>query len=245
MPRDHNGCILYRGPSQLDDSPIVAILTGLQRGSKNTKTGAMLQTWILSATQSPLAAVASGNDAGICGPCPHRGNGQGQQRSCYVTLAHGPAAVYRAFLRDAYPPMSLLDEQSMEGRPIRLGAYGDPVAVPFQVWASVLRRASSWTGYTHQWRTCPDVYKRVLMASVDSLDEYHQAKAAGWRTFRIRQASGPVLSTECVCPASAEGGHRTTCDACVLCQGAVRLARDVCIIAHGTGHKYIPLERIV
>jgi hypothetical protein len=45
--------VLYRGPSLLDGSPIVAIAT---IGSTNVKTGPMVQTWILRADMNPLEA---------------------------------------------------------------------------------------------------------------------------------------------------------------------------------------------
>lgn len=48
-----NGFVLYEGPSVLDGAPIVAIAT---MSTKNAKTGAMVQTWILRANMAPLAA---------------------------------------------------------------------------------------------------------------------------------------------------------------------------------------------
>jgi hypothetical protein len=48
-----NGFIFYRGPSMLDGSPIIAVATGTARGSRNGKTGAEVQTWILRDDMSP------------------------------------------------------------------------------------------------------------------------------------------------------------------------------------------------
>jgi hypothetical protein len=47
--------IVYRGPSAIDGREIVVILTGLQtrRGSKNAKTGELIQSWILRADVEP------------------------------------------------------------------------------------------------------------------------------------------------------------------------------------------------
>lgn len=63
--------ILWEGKSPFDGAPIVLIATGYARPSKNTKTGALLQTWILRQDVAPHDAVASGADASVCGDCPH------------------------------------------------------------------------------------------------------------------------------------------------------------------------------
>lgn len=239
-----NGCILYQGPSQLDGSPIVAILTGLQSASANRKTGDMLQTWILRADVSPTSAVKSGEDASICGNCAHRGE-HGKGRTCYVTVVQAPTAVYRAFERGSYPRAAMDHYRAINARPVRFGAYGDPTAIPFDVWANVLRFTSRWTGYTHQWQDERfSAYQSICMASVDTEEEYRRAKLAGWRTFRVRHADTPKLATECICPASDEGKHRTTCADCILCKGNGSRAKDVVIVAHGTGRKYFTLKPI-
>ena len=85
-----NGVVLYEGPSQIDGAPIVMIAVGLLQGSTNTKTGAMVQTYILRQDMPPIEAVKTGADESICGGCTHRGDGTGKKRSCYVTLIHGP-----------------------------------------------------------------------------------------------------------------------------------------------------------
>jgi hypothetical protein len=98
-----NGLVLYHGPSLLDRGPIVAVLTGLWRPSANRKTGAMLQTWILRADESPTDAHRSGADASICGPCPLRGSSGGANRRCYVNLGRAPLAVHRTVHSGLYP----------------------------------------------------------------------------------------------------------------------------------------------
>ena len=65
--------IIYDGPSVIDGSPIVAILTGLANASRNTGTGDMLQVYILRSDMMPEAARHTGADASICGDCPMRG----------------------------------------------------------------------------------------------------------------------------------------------------------------------------
>jgi hypothetical protein len=70
------------------------------------------------------------------------------------------------------------------GRGIRLGAYGDPAAVPARIWEAATARAAFWTGYTHQWRICDPIFARWCMASCETKVEREEARALGYRTFR-------------------------------------------------------------
>lgn len=231
-----NGVVLYRGPSMLDGAPIVVIATGIASSSRNSKTGDLVQTWILREDVNPIDAVNSGDDASICGACPHRGqiiDGRNVGRSCYVTIFQAPRNVWQSYHRGIYRDYQ---DGDLAGRTVRLGAYGDPAAVPAHIWHAVLATASGWTGYTHQWRE-HDALKAYVMASCDTVADYVEAKAAGWRTFRVRSASEPLATMEIVCPASEEAGKRTSCASCRLCAGASKLSKDIAIIAHGAASK--------
>jgi hypothetical protein len=221
----------------IDGERIVAIVVGLD-GSRNVKTGAMVQTYIIRPDMSPLDAVRSGSDVSICGNCKHRGNGDGEERSCYVTLVHGPRVVYDALVRGIYP--DALPEavaHVVAGRMVRLGTYGDPAAVPLFVWQALVAHAAGHTGYSHQWRTLTEAWSRLVMASVDSVEEMDEAHAEGWRTFRV--GAEAVRGVEINCPASAEAGERTQCIDCLLCMGTTsRSPRSIQIAPHGTGAKY-------
>jgi hypothetical protein len=237
-----NGAVIYRGPSMLDGAPIVVIVTGLGKGSTNAKTGSLLQTWILRDDVSPVDAIHSGQDASICGACPHRGtveNGRNVGRSCYVAVFQAPRNVWQSERRGLYPTLTPDEARAaFVGKKVRLGAYGDPVAVPLDLWETVLTDADAFTGYTHQWRTCAPAFARLVMASCDSQADYIDAKAAGYRTFRVRTANEVRNTREVVCPASKEAGKKTTCAACLACGGHDSKAKaDITIISHGTaGH---------
>jgi hypothetical protein len=236
------GVILYRGPSMLDGAPIVVIATGLKAASRNAKTGEMVQTYIIRDDMSPIDAVRTGADASICGNCPHRGDGTGKGRSCYVTLIHGPRSVYASFQRGIYPVANPHQAKALfAGRMVRLGTYGDPAAVPQSVWTIALGEAAGWTGYTHQWRTVPNSWAKLVMASADSLDDMEAAHAAGYRTFRVTAgAFENVKGLEVICPASEERGKRTSCADCRACMGTSAKARvSIQIAAHGGGKKYV------
>jgi hypothetical protein len=203
------GYVLYEGPSELDGFPIVVIAT---MSTANAKTGDMVQTWILRSDMSPVEASKVGADASICGDCPQRWHLGG---ACYVNIGQAPGAVYRAYKRGAYP---LGDPATVgEGRKVRLGAYGDPAAVPATVWRALVSRALGHTGYTHQWRHAP--LRDLCMASVDTQAEWEAAQRTGWRTFRVTSPTDLLEPGEIECPSDARG---KTCAQCMACDGAPR-----------------------
>jgi hypothetical protein len=237
-----NGYIIYEGPSMLDGAPIVVIATGFESGSTNRKTGAMIQTYILRRDLPPTEAIQTGDDASICGDCPHRGKtvtvrGKAKNvgRTCYVNVGQGALSVYRAYERGAYP----LWDGYFPGTTlpfIRLGTYGDPAAAPAHVWQSLLRDASGHTGYTHQWRDPRFAYlKSLCMASADTAEEAALAQSQGWRTFRVSldPERDPLRKGEALCPASAEAGKKLTCAQCLACGGADGRRSSIYIPAHG------------
>jgi hypothetical protein len=226
--------IFYRGPSLLTGDPIVGVLTGLSRETKNAKTGNVLQTWVLRGDMAPMDAVRQNRDDAICGDCALRGD-RGHARRCYVAPWLAPNNIWRVVEREDYPPLSWAAvRQAVAGRSLRLGAYGDPAAIPFEIWNKLLATAIGWVGYTHQWRHCDRRFRSIVMASVDSVAEFEAARDAGWRTFRVLSPGESLLPRlEFVCPASDEGQHRSTCERCQLCRGQNRPARSVAIRAHG------------
>jgi hypothetical protein len=235
-----NSAIIYRGPSLLDGSPIIVIVSGIEKGSDNGKTGAMLQTFILRDDMSPIDAVRTGSDSAICGSCAHRGDAASdRKRSCYVTVMHAPHNTWKTAGRGRYREVTSTADISAigRGRKVRLGSYGDPAAVPLYVWeALLLDSLRGHTAYCHQWLNPAFAsLAKLAMASVDRPSEYAQAKAAGWRTFRVKAPEQPKFENEIVCPASEEAGKRTTCENCGLCSGlSTKTRKDIVINSHGT-----------
>ena len=226
-----SGYVIYRGPSLLDGAPIVAIAT---MRSENRKTGPMVQTWILRDDMSPVEAYRAGADASICGDCKHRWHLGG---ACYVNIGHGPGSVWRAWRNWRYPAACSDPARNAigAGRRVRLGAYGDPAAVPGAVWRALIRDAAGHTGYTHQWRNPVAAPLRDLcMASVDSAAELHAAQSAGWRTFRVTGPAEIFEPGEIECPADARG---KTCAQCMACYGASsgrQAQASIAITVHGS-----------
>jgi len=236
------GMILYRGPSMLDGAPIIAIVTGLDGKARNTKTGLMLQTWIMRDDIAPHEALKTGDDASVCGDCQHRPINGG---ACYVRVFQAPLVVWKAAQRGIYAQAADLDamRKAGAGRVVRLGSYGDPAAVPAAIWRALVANAAAHTGYTHQWRNAPDLAD-LCMASADSPEEATQAQAQGWRTFRVRAASEAVQSKEFVCPASKEAGQKTDCASCRACGGTSSKAKaSPVIIAHGATARRFTVTR--
>lgn len=237
------GYILYRGPSLLNGEPIA--LVAIPK-SHNEKTGDVVQTYILLDTdERPTQALKSGADAAVCGDCTHRPLNAG---SCYVVVRQGATRVWQQLRAGWYPDAHpYLDELGyiVGGRMVRMGTYGDPAAVPIEVWKRVLAQAKGWIGYTHQWALeLAQPLRYYCMASVDNPVEKGAANARGWRTFRVRLPGESLLGREAVCPASDEGEHKLTCAQCGVCDGALSGRRgNVAIIVHGAKGPWQPVQR--
>lgn len=222
--------VIYDGPSLLDHKTPIVVLVPKGK-STNRKTGDMLQTYILLRDIPPVDAVKQNLDDAICGECIHRGNGF-KQRSCYVNVAQGPRSVW-ASTRELCTDIAALGRD----RHVRLGTYGDPAAVPFEVWDELTRESQGWTGYTHQWTWCDSRLKKFCMASVEDTSSMFLARSMSWRTFR----AGPSLDDkhpmlEALCPASKEAGRKLTCQQCQACRGSNQLRGGIFIPVHGLVH---------
>ena len=190
----------------------------------------MVQIYYLPTNEPPTEAVKTGADASVCGDCKLRPIIAKEQNisPCYVKKFHGPSAVYRSFKVGRYPHLDKMKPRLWQGvlqllatKPIRLGAYGDPAS---DLDTIPILTQYQWTGYTHQWRSNPQL-KDVLMASVDSVAEYHEAKKQGWRCYRHTNSS-EMLDTEIQCLFYT---HGKTCQDCGLCDGnkAGSKAKDI------------------
>jgi hypothetical protein len=244
-PGKAKSSVIYRGPSLIDGKPIVAVAIVK---SGNSKTGNMVQTYIMREDMTPCEASKTGADYSICGDCPHRGEvttdpkrKQAKNRLCYVVLGQGPTIVHKGLARGLYPDVAGHDAIARlgAGRMVRLGTYGDPAAVPSYIWDSLLTDASGHTAYTHQsGHATADKRPDLFMTSADTERDARAAWDRGERTFRlIASTADRITDREVLCPASEEAGRRTTCDRCKLCAGATIAAKSVAIVAHGAGAK--------
>ena len=217
--------LLWQGRSRFTGQAIAAVLTGLDTRSTNRKTGPMAQVWIIPVLLAPMAAVRAGYDTAVCGMCALRPLLKRmarrmvatitQTKPCYVDVTKAPLAVWRRLTRGGYPP----GQGGTFRRPVRIGAWGDGAALPLTVVRALSARcAQGWTAYTSHWHRRPGL-RPFFMASVKSLAEAETAWRRGWRTFRVLAPDEAPKPWEIHCPAGEEGGKRTTCAACLLCNG--------------------------
>ena len=226
-----NGVTLRIGASHLDGAEIATIAVfGSVIGNSvpNKKTGAMIQVYYLRTDLNPQDAIQKGLDGSICGDCPLSWTKapKGDAR-CYVLPFQAPYRVFEQWEKGKYPQLDELKPKQRQAVmaifttvPIRLGAYGDPACDRDTLQMLVERR---WTGYTHRWREYPHL-NQWLMASIDSIDEYEEAKQLGFRTYRHTR-DAEMLENEIQCPYYT---HQVQCVNCLLCNGnRYRSGKDI------------------
>lgn len=222
--------IIWHGPSKLTGDPVVVVLA--ESNIPKLGVGRTLAAHILVDEAIPAEAAKDGRDVAICGDCPRRRTPD-RGSTCYVSLARAYPAMGRKLVEGRYPVLTVPEiAEAVRGRFLRIGAYGDPAAVPVDFWMHLAGRSSAWTAYTHQWRVAPEL-RPIMMASVDTRAEQQEAARLGWRTYRVRQPGDTLIATELPCPASREEGYRSRCSSCRGCSGlASATRRDFAIIDH-------------
>ena len=256
------GYVIYRGPSRFTGEPIAVVATGIKDRSGNRKTGYLVQTWILPIGPDgrailPHLAIRTGADRAVCGNCPLRPGAGG---GCYVRLDTAPRQVAESFNAGKYAPVSpayvagIVAEHVRAGRidGFRIGSWGDPAAVPSEVWRAIVpavRAVGGVTpGYTHAWAaryaTRPEAVATAdeygfLMASAHGAADRLRARSAGFRAFTLLRADETIPGAF-KCPATEETAYRKTCGACGACdgkRGAEDRRADPLIVVHGGAPK--------
>lgn len=240
------GLILYEGKSRINNEPVVVIATGLfsKKKSLNTKTGEMIQTWILLSEIDPIEALKIGSDKTICGDCKYRPANSG---ICYVNVGQAPLNIWRSYKSNKYSKIKSFDV--FANSKVRFGSYGDPTAVPIELWQQIAQSCNNkYTGYTHQWlNENNQEYSKYCMASVDTPEEMLVARSMGWRTFRVTSKL-EKFAYEFPCPATPDSKIKKTCSECMACNGTKDRndTRGVpVILVHGAKYKtnrYISLN---
>jgi len=206
--------------------------------SKNSKLGDMVQVWIMPADEKPTDSINSGLQKAVCGSCWFASS-----KTCYVNPA--PInSVYGAIQRGSYRELTNDDAghqalaAALYGRFVRVGAWGDPAAMPWNLMASIVDSAKGHTSYTHQ-ADHPNYDSRfndVCMVSVESAKQAQRLQAVGVRTFRARTEFGQLTEAEIECPSVSSG---LNCDECRLCDGkeAKRGNVSISVPVHGLDWK--------
>jgi hypothetical protein len=167
--------------------------------------------------------------------------GENARAQCYVQVAYAPNAIYKAYQRGSYAHATYAEAReafATHGN-VRLGAYGDPAAVPFEVWHALGFGANEFkhTGYTHGWLTegFDPRHLQILMASIDPISAWDVDKLPGYRdgstrTFRVLGPESSANDGEIECPNTTRG---IACADCGLCAGSLKQAKSIVIHAHG------------
>lgn len=221
--------ILWTGKSKFNGKNIGLIMTGLSRKSKNPKTGEVVQGWIIP-KENPVKQLNNRKNHPVCNNCPLI------KRGCYVNISWAVMAVWQAWRKNKYPVGNV---NNLKGKIVRLGAYGEPSALPATLINKITKVSKGVLAYTHQWmQPWAYPYKRYCMASVETKELKDRANSKGWKTFRIGKSLEDKLPDEILCPASKEYKEKTNksinCSQCMLCQGNnSRTPKNIFIVAHG------------
>ena len=241
-----NGVIVAHGVSLIGEEPApwVCVVTGLESASKNTKTGKMLQSWIIRTDIDPTIALNTGADDAICGDCIHRKRKYAHDGkivgTCYVKTFQAPRTVYTCFQDGGYKEATKKDLKLIRSHKVRIGSYGDPGLVPLRALLALIpKNKRDRTGYTQRWRQRPDL-RPYVMASVTSHKDRLEAESLGWRCFLVLPISDigkPLPRGYGRCPSdkSVPEHKRVSCYNCGGCHGNPDETRNkgFVIYAHG------------
>jgi len=223
--------IFWKGNSLLNGETIILALTGVFTPSGNRKTGPMIQSYILKYGIKPTHDRKSGAFA-ICGNCPLK-------EACYVG-SHYLDTVYDG----SYRSVDRLPKAYLRGKPLRLGAYGDPAAIPTDVWKKLLNWTNGFTGYTHQWKSCDIELSNYCLASVESKEEMEEAWALGWKTYRVGLPTESPVENEMFCP-HYNSEPTIQCLQCQLCSGlGLTSKKGIFVYVHGHNGKKKAFQKI-
>ena len=229
---------MYDGPSAVrPDKRVMLRVMNLKRKSKNVKTGPMVQVGGILADVHPVEAIESGCDEALCGGCRLRPKLHAEDKSKGVEVSEHPCYV-KLIYKNAQRKAGLKQEttygaglDALRGRDVRFGEYGNMSSFPRSVvepmFEAVAESGGNHTCYELEWRKPENQWlAKWAMASVHSAEERAEAKALGWRTFRIGDGR---LEGEAPCPYETK---KVQCINCKMCSGNQVNMRDVCIPSH-------------
>lgn len=225
--------IIYHGPAML---PYKGTVTAVAFEScDNPKTGHCIAVAILPGKGvDAMAARGKGRDLACCGGCVFRSIASGGNGGCYVS----PLALmgYAGAASSAWTAADPYAMPACPSLPMRLGAYGDPAAIPLDAFHRLMawHTGMAW-GYTHGWKHPNAQHLRtVCMASVETPQGQADAQAKGWRVYRIIPTAGDRKATGLPLCESAKG---VACVDCGQCSGLSGSKGGRAIVVHGVSIK--------
>tara|TARA_R110000824_G_scaffold88469_4_gene217480 strand:- start:221 stop:910 length:690 start_codon:yes stop_codon:yes gene_type:complete len=218
----------YEGPSTVNGDNIMLGIGCEVKGSRNTKTGPMVQVGTMLRDVHPVEAVNNGADEAICGGCPLRPTIHAEMKAEGTEVSEFPCYVkkyYKVAQWKALKAASVDYDNALDvlaGRSVRFGEYGNLSSVPREVSEPLLKVTKNHTLYEHDWRNPENQWLALYaMASVHSIEEREEAHSMGWRTFRTGNS---LESGEVFCPNYT---HKIQCIDCNLCSGNSCGAKDI------------------
>jgi len=225
-----NGVTVYRGPGTFTGRPVLGKLHGLYRASNNPKTGPGQQAAFVPdiAPEERKNFFKGGRDEDVCGDCAYRWRYNPEtgkmERLCYVGGYY-----VNTMLKTEYPDAT--GDEVTYGL-LRLGSYGSPASVPYEVSERlVTRHPGKHTGYWQEWADPRfQAFGEICMASTSTLEQAEQAWDLGHRTFRVLAPGEEPTKHEILCPHAT---HGLLCLQCGLCDGNTTKAKSIANPAHG------------
>lgn len=199
----------------------------------------MVQLWIIRSDISPVEAVQKKLDSSICGLCPHRHNLGG---ACYVLPFQAPQRVFESYKKGNYKNIDEMAINAFKYRKVRLGAYGDPAAIPANILKEFVSYFEGFTGYTHQVNhpNFDSAITDFCMISCETENEAKRQHKLGRKTFRVKTDLMEKLDNEVVCLSES---HDLSCLDCGLCNGK---SVNIVINVHGNkASRFKKFERIL
>jgi hypothetical protein len=230
--------ILWEGKG-FNNKKAVCICTGIDKPSKNAKTGEMVQAYLFGAGRDPVNQKKKPHV--VCNKCPLINAG------CYVNLGRSVRNIYNKYKAGGYPKIT--DFSVFAGKSIRYGAYGEGILLGLPLIKNINKIAKGWTAYTHNWHLKKyQGFRKYFMASVESLADAKKAWSNGWRTFRIVRSVEEKTINEVICPATPyykeKTGKTVQCIDCMLCCGmSSKSPKSIVIVAHGPAFKLSSINK--
>ena len=196
--------------------------------STNRKIGAAVQLWIVPRNKTVTDSRRDKSDATTqCRGCKLASNS-----GCYVGSYYVDATQRAHWKRNEAPATDAQIIKLVSGKFVRFGAYGNPSLIPLRIIRLIVKHASGYAGYFHDWDLMTPAkatkYGEYLMASCEP-DNRADAQKLGLRTFTTRNATDPIPGNDIDCPSS----RGVQCSDCQLCSGKSKKARSISIPIHG------------
>lgn len=111
----------------------------------------------------------------------------------------------------------------------RMGTYGEPTLLPFELLEQIRPLVGKVSGYTHQWHKPENKqYAKYLMASTHNIFDVKLAEGLGFRSYNASEVEGAIL---CPSAPTIAKEKQVSCAKCGLCEGGKK-AKNIYNVIH-------------